>query len=306
MIDIQPDDISGGTASNASGSIAAQPLSIGAALREARVRLGLEVADVANRIKFAPRQIEALEQDNFADLPEMAFVRGFVRSYARLLQLDSAPLLAALPGVAVQPAAPSGANMLAEAPFPNIYSVRKPNIIWLAAALGVAVVLVLFTWLHGNAVNPPKAPQVETLALSAALPVSAVPDVEVIKAPKVAAPKVQPVVAPPAKQVVVSAATSAKPFVVPAVKPAATNRASGQNAPLRLVFDEESWVEVTDRDGKVLLSQLGPRGSEQSINGKPPFSIVIGRASGVHLYYKEQAVNLKPHTKAEVAHLTLE
>ena len=71
--------------------------SVGNMLREAREQLGMSVNDVANRIKFAPRQIESLEADDYVRLPEAAFVRGFVRSYARLLELDPAVLLASLP-----------------------------------------------------------------------------------------------------------------------------------------------------------------------------------------------------------------
>ena len=286
MIDNQPDNIPGNVPNNVSGNIETQPFSVGAALREARMRLGLSVADVTNHLKFASRQIEALEADDFVRLPEITFVRGFVRSYARLLQLDPAPLLAALPGVQVQPA-PLAANTLAETPLPNIYSARRLNIIWLAAGLAVAAALGLFTWLHGSAPNVPNAPHVETLALPVALPVSAVPDAEIMKAPQFAEPRTQQAAAPPAK-------------------PVAANSASKKTAAIRLVFDEESWVEVTDMDGKTLLSELNPRGSEQGINGKPPFSVVIGHTSGVRLYYKGQAVDLAPHTRAEVAHLTLE
>ena len=280
-MDNQPDDTSGSTPSNAPGSIAAQPFSVGAKLRETRMHLGLEVADVADHIKFAPRQIEALEEDNLACLPEMAFVRGFVRSYAKLLQLDPAPLLAALPGISVQ-SAPSIVNILEEVPFPNVYSAHKSNIIWLAAALAVAVILVLFAWLHGST---PKAPQVETQALPVALPASAVPDAEIV--PQIAAPIVQQA-------------------AVPSAKPAAASGAHKRPDTIRLTFDEESWVEVKDKNGDALLSQINSRGSEQSINGNPPFSVVIGRASNVHLYYKGQAVDLKPYTKAEIARLTLE
>lgn len=297
MIDSQQDDVPGNAPSDAQGSIAAPPLSVGAALREARTRLGLGVVDVANRLKFAPRQIEALEEDNFARLPEMTFVRGFVRSYARLLQLDPAPLLAALPGVTVQPA-PQIANTLEEIPFPNIYSTHKSNIIWLAAALAVAAALALFAWLHGNAPNAPEAPHVETLTLPAASPASEVSDTEVKKAPQVAATTVQQVAVSPVKSVAVPAVSLAKPVVA--------SSTSKQADTIRLVFDEESWVEVKDGDGNILLSQLNPGGSEQSVNGKAPFSVVIGRASGVHLYYKGKSVDLKPHTKAEVTHLTLE
>ena len=77
--------------------------SVGQALREARERQGLSVNDVANRIKFAPKQIEWLEADDYVRLPEAAFVRGFVRSYARLLGIDSVSLLTALPTSHLQP-----------------------------------------------------------------------------------------------------------------------------------------------------------------------------------------------------------
>ena len=72
-------------------------VSLGKTLREAREHLGLSIADVAHQTKFASRQIEALEADDFQNLPEMPFVRGFVRSYAKILQLDAQPLLAFLP-----------------------------------------------------------------------------------------------------------------------------------------------------------------------------------------------------------------
>jgi len=125
--------------------------SVGVALRQAREQLGLSVADVANRLKFASRQIEALEEEAFARLPEMTFVRGFVRSYAKLLQLNPVPLLAALPHA--QTALPVETAAM-EVPFPNIYAERRLNIMWMAAGLAVAVALGLFVWLHDRAPFP--------------------------------------------------------------------------------------------------------------------------------------------------------
>ena len=75
---------------------------------------------------------------------------------------------------------------------------------------------------------------------------------------------------------------------------------------IHMTFDDDSWVEVTDRDGKKLMSQINPRGSEQNIEGNPPFSLVIGRATAVHLYYKGKQIDLAPHTKISTARLTLE
>ena len=59
-------EISAGQNNKPAGMPAA---SLGKMLSEARERLGMSVADVSNQIKFAPRQIEALEADDFQHLP---------------------------------------------------------------------------------------------------------------------------------------------------------------------------------------------------------------------------------------------
>ncbi len=75
---------------------------------------------------------------------------------------------------------------------------------------------------------------------------------------------------------------------------------------LRLGFDEESWVEVTDRNGEVILSILGEQGTARTVSGQPPLSVVVGNTAGVQLTYNDQPVDLEPHTRAGVARLTLE
>ncbi len=60
----------------------------GAALRRVRESMGLTIAEVAERTRIRPRQIESLEEEAFAARPERVFVRGFVMAYARELRLD--------------------------------------------------------------------------------------------------------------------------------------------------------------------------------------------------------------------------
>jgi len=60
----------------------------GAVLRKARENLGLTLAEVSQRTRIRPQQLESIEAENFDRLPERVFVRGFVMSYARELQLD--------------------------------------------------------------------------------------------------------------------------------------------------------------------------------------------------------------------------
>lgn len=69
---------------------------MGDTLRRTREAQGLSISEVANALKLNARQIEALESGRFAQLPGLAFTRGFLRNYARLLKIDAAPLLAGL------------------------------------------------------------------------------------------------------------------------------------------------------------------------------------------------------------------
>jgi cytoskeleton protein RodZ len=266
--------------------------SVGSTLREAREHMGLTVEDVVNRLKFAPRQIRALEADSFEQLPEGAFLRGLVRSYARLLQLDEAPLLETLPGTGSQESGPAEVQPSVEVPFPGVYSARKSNIIWLTAALLVALVLGLFTWLYGH---KPAILHVGTVTQSVQLPsTSAASSVPAAPVPApVAVPAAEQHAAPPAA---VSADTG------PKIK---FHDFSGPG-PIRMVFDEDAWVEIRDKDGNVLMSQVNPAGSVQTLGGDPPFALTIGHASSVKLYYKDKQIDLAPNTHAEVAHVTLE
>lgn len=65
-------------------------------LRALRVSKGFSTEDVAVRLKFSARHIEALESESFDSLPQGLALRSMVRSYAKLLGIDSKPLEASL------------------------------------------------------------------------------------------------------------------------------------------------------------------------------------------------------------------
>lgn len=297
-------------AAQGDNSSAIPAASLGRTLREARERLGLSVAEVAQQIKFASRQIEALEADDYQRLPEMAFVRGFVRSYAKILHLDAQPLLAALP----QPEAAAVQLIPAsvEVPFPSPLSPQRQNLIWLGAALLLAVLVVAFAvWHFTTPQSKTETTQVETpLALPAEMQVIPASPVAETGAMASAVPVAS--TRPPLPVAAQSAVPAAKPAAVPAaappVKPAPQPATMDKTGALRLVFDEESWTEVRNRDGKLISSQINPRGSELRLDGLAPLSLVIGHATSARLYYKGKQVDLKPHTNAtsDVARLTLE
>jgi len=309
-----------------------QGATLGSLLREAREKLGFSVADVAGQIKFAPRQIEALEADDYKQLPEEAFLRGFVRSYAKILRLDAQALLAYMPN-----SKPTAAELVPPSvgvPFPNAHSLHQQNMIWLVAASLLAVIVAVFAFLHYKApLNQSKVTQVEA---PVALPEESKSNAEplVLKSSTIepavpAAPKARPAAKEtPARETPVREMKDASSVretkaqsSVRAAKTLSTKAATElkeqntgtpvdtllQAAELRLVFGEESWTEIRDKDGNILSSQINPAGSELHVEGIPPFSMLIGHAASASLYYQGKQVDLKPYINqySEVAHLKL-
>src|SRR5512134_1978637 len=66
---------------------------IGASLREARLRQGLDFPELEERTKIRPKYLRALEDERFEQLPAPTYVRGFLRSYAEALGLDGQPFV---------------------------------------------------------------------------------------------------------------------------------------------------------------------------------------------------------------------
>jgi cytoskeleton protein RodZ len=64
-------------------------------LRAARERAGVSRESMAERLRLAPAQFDALEHDAYEELPPPAFVRGYFRAYARELGLDPDEYIAA-------------------------------------------------------------------------------------------------------------------------------------------------------------------------------------------------------------------
>ena len=305
----------------------------GARLKGAREAAGLSLDQVAQQLKLAPRQVKALEDEDFGKLPGRTFARGFVRNYARLLNLDGDDLLALMPDAAHAPALGSPAlqstgTTMAELPTA---AVNRSNFMrWLIPLVLVAFIVgaAAYEWYRGGLVAPgdmPRtaatAPQADPL-LPPPLP-SHLPTESLAQLPN--QPPANPVT--PAAQSPGTASTSlpnplaaggqaAEPSPADArdVSPAAAAPIAAQEgapeaaatpAPLILSYRGPSWTEVRDRSGQVLIARLVTAGSQQSIRGNPPFELVIGNAHAVTLTYQGKPIDLSRYTRQNVARLRL-
>jgi len=298
-----------------------------AAAREAR---GLALADVAQQLKFAPRQLEALEQEQFSALPGATFARGMVRSYARLLKLDPDPLVERIAGRFEVP----DSNRLAaryHQPVPFSDSARKSTFVYLGLSLGVLVLVgaVGYEWRQerqaaanakGTAVAK-AAPKErdrerEKERETKPRPVPAPAQVLVAPAPAPAAPVAPVPMATEKSRAVTTVAVA--PFAATPEKPKAVAQDKDKDkdkekpkvvssGPHRLVVrtDGEAWIEIKDAADRMLVSSLNPAGSERVVRGKPPYQLVIGNASNVRVLYDDKPIDLAPHTRQDVARLTV-
>lgn len=285
--------------------------SIGAELARAREERGLSISDVAQQLKFAPRQLEALEQDRFDQLPGGTFARGMVRSYARLLKIEPEPLLERISGRFAAPDAGTLAARYSQ-PVPFSDNARRSTFVYLALSLGVLVAAggIAYSWYrdHRQASQlaaAKRTPAPVTARASAPAPRAEPKVVEVAIAPAVApvARVPQTKIEPPARVTPAKVETAVDTPVATAKVVAPLTGASNR---VVIRCDEEAWIEVKDANDRMLVSSLNPKGAERVVRARGPLSLVIGNPAQVHVLHNDRAVDLTPHVKSGVARFTIQ
>lgn len=288
-------------------------------LRRTREAAGLSIDTVAQQLKLAPRQVKALEEGAFGELPGRTFVRGFVRNYARLLKLDPEAVVAALPSADAAPALEGPAIGSTSRPMGELPATsasrgaswsRWAIPIALAAAVIVAAVYEVTRPGAGRSETRPvsKPAPAEPAAPPAA---QGIPLPNPVGAPPVDAPRTEPPAAPSEPVPAVPAPAPASPVsAAPAPEAAASPVAAGSAAPsgeatLVIRYRAAAWTQVRDAAGKVLLVTDGEAGTAQTISGRPPLDVVIGNAGGATITWRGQPVDLAAHAKANIARVRL-
>jgi cytoskeleton protein RodZ len=270
-----------------------EPTGIGAKLRLARESQGLSVADAAQQLKFAPRQIESLENERFERLPGPTIARGMLRNYARLLNLDPEPLVERMShdGQAPPDSAQLAARYRQAVPFSD--SGRRSSLVYAGFSVAVLALVgvVAYEW-HQQGPRPQFVAPAQRPPAQAAQPAAQPPQTAEPEPAQVAAAEPQVLMEPPKVEQLKLPEPQA---VVPKPAPA------GGLRHIVLRCAEESWLEVTDASGQSLVSSLSPAGSERVVRARGPLEIVIGNARGVTLLVDDKPVDLKPHTRVDVA-----
>jgi cytoskeleton protein RodZ len=282
----------------------------GEKLREAREALQLSVEDVAARLKLGTEKIAALEQSDVEAFTAPVFVAGYLRAYARLLELSEAEVLADFEILlsVQEPVIDSGLNAddfphgKVASEISSQFSLREKSsgkylpIAGVAAALVLA--LVYFLWPTGDDTS------VRVAAVTETAPALEQNGTRTLPLPKEKTPSVTPMVVQDTQAVteVVEAVRAETPD---ASAPTVEALAMGMKSELTLVFRDDSWAEVKDAREQRLVYRLGKAGSTRTVTGVAPFAVQLGYVQGVDILYNGGAYDLSKYAKRRSVQLRI-
>ncbi len=279
-------------------------VALGEKLRQRREQMGLSLEQVFDKTKLRPSLVEAIEQERWEDLPAPAFVKGFLRTYAKLLDLDDREIISLY-----EARVPRDTR-----PFEFILTKRKQRKTgWVAGTLIViAIVGVTYWWIQ----QPP--PGVSTGKRAGVKPIESqkqVLDQEEKPKPAEATPQTskQEVVSSDQKATEAVVADAENTSVGPDNSPIdtqATSEAQEATPPeptanfvLKGVVKERTWMRVTT-DERQSREYIFDPGSKPVWKAQRVFDIMIGNAAGIDL-----ELNGKPlgplGKRGKVVHLIL-
>lgn len=277
----------------------------GSMLKAARQSQGVHIEALAVALKVPVSKLVALEADNYDALPDAVFVRAFASSVCRSLKMDPAPVLALMPQSAIPRLSSdsSGINAVfkdgtekGHAGALASLAMRPAFLAALALVLGAVGILAFFPhsvqepWQAGSAMEVAPAAEKAVAAPAAGL-------AEPASAAASEGPAQDGAVAPasvPAPAVAAVLPTS------PAAS-AADGLSAGSTDVLVFRARSESWIQVRDTTGATTLQRILATGETVAAPGKPPFTVVVGKADVTDVYVRGKALDLVSMSRDNVA-----
>lgn len=280
----------------------------GVLLRQARERAGLSRAHIAARLNLLGPQVVAIEEDRFDRLPGDTFTIGYLRNYARAVEIDAGSVLQAFYALR-----PQSRPALARVEGSVSAGPRKPLTLDAAAPRrhywGIAAAALVMTALWGwQQIKEP----VEVLPLTA--DINGV-DVELpgglasVVADEGSASLLdrvelhEPAAAPQSPAVALRAVATLAEQPAAAVPASLVEEITTEGDRLNLRFSADCWVEVKDRDNRVLVAALKRADDQLTLTGRGPFKVVLGFAPGVEMAFNGERVDIDTANGGRAARL---
>lgn len=296
--------------------------SIGEHLKQTRLKSGLSLAEVANKLKLSEKKLANIEVGTL-NISNLSYTRAVLRGYAKILHtnIDNHLLALAAPAQDPEPiqtaANPQAPNILitktdgsTTLPWPT----RK--LLWVISIIGTISLVIYLIWAKIDQLRSvTSAPtqitdpssgainNIDTINSLPAQPDRAIDNIalnQLTNTPSITSTTTQPpssVSATPS-----STASSASPTTTAKDTPSTVDNSSEA---LVIKFTGTSWYEVRDEQGTLLASGTENAGTIKKIKADVPINLVLGNANETTVVFKDKTITVKPSANG-VARLTLE
>lgn len=233
---------------------------IGLVLADARNQAGFSQEEIARQMNLMVGTIQALEEDDFENLPGPTYVRGYLHMYSKLVGLNAGPLIRIYNEQ--HPAEPE----YQPASRPNRR--RRAVVLWTS----VAVIVLAGGYVLLQAPDPQPSVQVTGPAE--------------VPGESPARPEETLEVAPETPEATEVPEVSEVPEApgVPEVADAGMPVPDGNLEVLTMTFMDDCWIEIRDADMQLLLWDLMRSGAALQIEGKAPFEVLLGNSPGAVIH----------------------
>lgn len=296
-----------------------QAIGPGQLLRNAREQLGWTREQVASRIHLRLTLIAAIESDTYDKHTSHTFIRGYLRTYAKLVGIPEETILAAYDKLGLTPPDNIDMQSFSRRSRQQANDSRLKVVTWLVIL--VLIALSVAWWWQSTARRSAgdEALAATEMGATSNTPSATVPPAVDVADPVVApatsaaaATSVDPVASSAATTLPVDAssavattavATSAATATQPAADAAASEPAKVPQ--LKMSFTADCWLDVKDAKGKTLFSGLKKANDELVLEGPEPLKFIIGAPMAVNIEYQGKSIDMSRYNNGRTARLSL-
>lgn len=314
--------------SDASLATGSQSISVGDSLRNARMVTGWTVSDVAKKLNLTPSAVEFIEANQFERLPGTTFARGYIRSYAKILGLESNQLAQQFDQQFIGSATTSTVQSI-----DRVGEARRVSRGMLQFSLFVVLLIILgagyYAWevfntagadvnnksavferveveradgsIHVQTLDEPEDQAVAFVLDANVASETGGADLSVTDSDAEQTPELSGDGEASFEQSVTQADTDDAKV---AEKPEVAELADGMGA-AQLSFANDCWIRIVDADGKEISSGLKRAGESMSVTGKAPLDVRLGYAKGVSITYNGEVVDFSSAVRGATARFKL-
>jgi len=288
-------------------------LSVGTVLKQAREKMGLSLDELSEQIRVPLNVLEAIEIDKVPkNLPE-TFIRGYIRSYARKVEVDEAVVLPEVETVAAinKTTSQSESGMQSFSRRTRRKALEK-RLIYFSWLMVIAVIIAFVIWWFQDSEKSDYAPVVETEA--AIVAPAQTNETEASKAEEETPLPVQaeitstPSIEAQAEEVETIDGDAPVELTEEQKALVADNGEPDEAGFLKveMKFDNDCWVEVYDVAGERIAIGNKPAGYLMTLNAQGPLNVLLGNPVGVSVWVNGKVFDMSDQPRNRVARFELE